>query len=113
MSGFSLATIFALCLAFNLSRACRHVCQGDSCNEDPGPCKDGEVVVCGLRQCAKGPGDPCGGPDNRMGVCGAGMHCSKKRPGGQGHCSGCSKERLENGHKPVCISWSHNNYPLY
>lgn len=27
MSGFSLATIFALCLAFNLSRACRHVCQ--------------------------------------------------------------------------------------
>ncbi|XP_006622116.1 neuroparsin-A-like [Apis dorsata] len=60
---------------------------GDSCHK----CKYGIAIssVCGIEQCAKGPDELCGGPQNFLGICAEGMQCSCNK------CIGCSAEKFE------------------
>lgn len=60
---------------------------GDSCHK----CKYGIAMssACGIVQCAKGPDELCGGPQNYLGICAEGMQCSCNK------CIGCSAEKFE------------------
>ncbi|XP_017755251.1 PREDICTED: neuroparsin-A-like [Eufriesea mexicana] len=59
---------------------------GDFCHK----CEYGTVIsnACGIRQCAKGPDESCGGPRELYGICGEGMRCNCNK------CVGCSLEKL-------------------
>ncbi len=58
---------------------------------DESECKYGwEMDVCGVRQCTKGPGDLCGGKQQRYGICGEGLMCSNCN-----RCYGCSLKTFE------------------
>ncbi|CAL7949736.1 unnamed protein product [Xylocopa violacea] len=59
---------------------------GDLCDK----CEYGIVksIACDVLQCAKGPDELCGGPDQLYGICGEGMYCNCNR------CMGCSQDKL-------------------
>jgi len=69
--------------------------------DDASKCTYGwEVDACGNQICTKGPGEVCGGKNQRYGVCGEGLVCSNCN-----RCQGCSLRTYECFDDPKCI-WS-------
>jgi len=74
--------------------------QADNALFDEGRCSYGwEVDACGRKSCTKGPGDICGGKNNRYGICGEGLMCSNCN-----RCQGCSLKTFECYDDRTCIS---------
>jgi len=64
-------------------------------------CKYGwEMDPCGTKLCTKGPGEVCGGKNERYGICGEGLMCSNCQ-----RCQGCSLKTFECFDDRQCI-WS-------
>lgn len=59
-----------------------------------------DVDPCGIKVCAKGPGEVCGGKHQRYGICGEGLMCSNCN-----RCQGCSMKTFECFDDRQCI-WS-------
>lgn len=69
--------------------------------DDVKKCRYGwEVDPCGNKICTKGPGEVCGGKNQRYGICGEGLMCSNCN-----RCQGCSLRTFECFDDPKCI-WS-------
>ncbi|XP_076755098.1 queen brain-selective protein-1 [Xylocopa sonorina] len=79
---------FDECSGFPWTRQKQDVCKG--CGDMCDRCEYGIVksIACDVLQCAKGPDEKCGGPDQVFGICGEGMYCNCNR------CMGCSQLKL-------------------
>ncbi|XP_029666235.1 neuroparsin-A-like [Formica exsecta] len=92
-----LATIFLIgkCYAHPTFR--QELCVG--CGEECDKCEFGVVIsaLCGITECRRGPGQRCGGPSERWGVCGDGLMCSCNR------CAGCSLDSLDCFANRACL----------
>ncbi|XP_033215938.1 uncharacterized protein LOC117172290 [Belonocnema kinseyi] len=92
VGAFLLVTVLPLCIAYPSIRDReeeRIVCE--TCGNDCDKCKFGISFssLCEVLQCRRGPGEICGGYDDKYGMCGDGLtcHCNK--------CVGCSTDLLE------------------
>lgn len=103
------ATLLCLIACFSIEPASAfpRIC-GNSRNHhvvsDVKQCRYGwEEDICGHKSCSKGPGETCGGKDQRYGVCGEGLMCSNCN-----RCQGCSFRTFRCYNDRNCI-WSRRN----
>ena len=99
--------IFIACISIESVSAYPRIC-GNSRNHhvvaDVKECRYGwETDICGHKSCSKGPGETCGGKDQRYGVCGEGLMCSNCN-----RCQGCSFRTFRCYDDRNCI-WSRRN----